>query len=154
MNKIIIHFSYSPNNIFSWIIRKVLKSEFSHSSIEIDGFIYESAWGGVHITEKEKWTKAHVVISLTLDVTPEEKRRLISKLNRHDDKPYGTLTLFGVLIYHAFSIKLFNDKNKSFTCSEYVYVALKKAEIIHVKVLSPDYITPPELFTILRMTCL
>jgi len=134
-------------NIVSWLIRLYQgMSEFSHTYLQFNmdkidrDVVYEASHGDVHFEELTNWSKRNKIVDeFTLEITDEHKLDLMRFCIDNSNKPYGFLTLIGILL----KAKIGKDDNQSFICSELVSKALKLDG-------ANDFLTPQEVHDILE----
>lgn len=154
MQKIIIGFS-SPNKwkIGAEAIKMWTASDYSHCYIrfvssdpEIPSNVYHAASGHVHFVTYENFLKTNrTVKEYHLDVTPEERKKILIKCMKLSFTGYGTIELvkiFGLDILHFVGINNVNTKNsKGYICSELISEVL--AEKFNLKFDKPQYLLKP-----------
>ena len=133
--------------IVSKLIRFFSQGEYNHTSIEVNGYVYEArahlpSWlarflnkflafkcfkeYGVIKTPVHSWDNSTVVGSKTLKIDSEQELLVEGWLNKQVGKNYDT---FGVL---SFVWAITKEEKGRWFCSEYAYVALMKALNIEV----------------------
>ena len=126
--------------IFSWIIQKILKTNYSHTFLVFDvkstgqKVIYQANIKGVNCLEYENFKKDNIILD-EIYISNEKKQKNVLKFCISQlGKPYSVIALFAIL----FNIK-FGDKTKSYICSELVSRAL------NLPLDRPDLVTPRDI---------
>jgi len=148
-----IAFTYRDDNYFSKLVRKITKSEWSHTFIIMDDYlsddevIFESAFGhGVHLNLLSKYIdNPHVGIK----VFEVDEGKALHGMKKLIGKRYGYFQSVGFLIK-----KLFNmDKNPSKQgqwCSELVLtILLETSDANLFKHLPMNSASPEDIYQIL-----
>lgn len=132
------------------IISKLIRlyqggTEFSHAFLSIPSeglertLVYEASHFFVHFIGRDNFEKKNVITDeFQIEVTPEEKKELLQFCIDNCQKPYGIMELFGIL----FKDDKWKDGDKRFICSELVARAMK--------ISNDDYITPKDLYEIIK----
>jgi len=114
--------THYSNKLLSKLIRLFSQGEYDHTSIEVNGYVYEAKIRvGVIKTPVKKWNSSTVVDSRTLKISPYRTKKVEQWLNEQVGKKYD---IFGVL---SFVWVLFKEEKGRWLCSELAYVALMKA---------------------------
>lgn len=91
--------------LFSWSIRAVENTEYSHvfiswKSDNLDReLVYEASGTSVHFVGKERFLKkAKIVHSYEIHITEEARKKVIQKAIDYAEAPYGIKQVVGILI--------------------------------------------------------
>lgn len=148
-----ITFGFSKNKHckpFSTIIQLVEKRDYSHVYIKFvdeltgDKLVFQASHGLVNIVAEEHFLKESIIVeeyemSVTLDVYLSIRKKMNSLLG----VSYGFTQLFNILLQKIFKsndLKLIENGDEQFICSEIGYVILKEA--YPTIVADQDNITP------------
>ena len=131
-----IMFTTKPG-IFSWMVRKVLGTKYSHVILDIylpdvdRNVAYESGAFGINQLNDFDVKKNVLIHSRSLSVTKEQGTKLRQFCIDNLHRKYGYLTMIGLFFKMCLGIKtkLGNDGNQTFICSEFVIKALKALNI-------------------------
>lgn len=125
----------------SYLIRLFLGTSYSHTYVEIDEVIYHATGRGVVKADKNKFLKKNKVVKEYEFNVDKVEVLLICLL--YVGKKYGYLTLLGILLKEMFGIKIGNDDNKTFICSEFVGMILEI--VFDVELGDQNYFTPKDI---------
>jgi hypothetical protein len=113
--------SHRSNTILGKTIRFFSRGKFNHTSINLNGIIYEAhIWCGVRMTQQDIWDNSTVKTSTTFDIDVHTHRKLHYWLNRQVGKDYD---LWGVL---SFIWRFAKPTKGKWFCSELAVVVLAK----------------------------
>lgn len=160
-DSIIIGFStHRKFNILSWLICKVLKTDFSHVyvkwySSKLDRWlIYQASGLKVNFVGQPLFLEDNKpVAEFLVKTTAAEKTDIMATAVDLAGKPYGMKQLIGmawVYLCHAFGKRVrnpYSDGSKTFICSELAAAILVK---LGTKIEDLDSISPKDLYDILR----
>lgn len=140
--------------LFSWIVRKIEKSKFSHCAIltsdneTMISIVVHADKYRVRPMSFSNFAKQNEIIH-SIDVT-----RRLSPFERLEAKRffinsygtgYGFLTILGMLFSRIFKIKnIFADKKKTMVCSEFIIRAIK------IKGIDPEIDGPQKIWEKLK----
>lgn len=133
MKKITIGFSKSRKRfaLFSYLIKKYLKTSYSHVYIKFQSLsldrvlIYEAVGGGVRFIGSNLWEKhAEEIKSYTLDISDENYIKLLQYCVDNSGLEYGYLQNIGVVIADFLKMKK-NPFRTNVNCSEMLGNILK-----------------------------
>ena len=126
-------YKYKKVPLFSWIIRVVEQTPYSHCYLEwyspkFDEFLrYEASGTSVHFSGEISWKhKAEAVEKYEVEISEECYQKMIKWCIRHADLPYGMKQVVGIAVVKiagAFGRKIrnpFASGNKTWVCSELV----------------------------------
>lgn len=132
--KIIVGFSKPQNRplpIFSWIIRAVDNTEYSHVYLKIKSesldemLLYEAANGYVNFRSLELWNQKNAVVAeFEVDITDEQLKILLKWCIKNSGKPYSVKQLVGIgwnYVRKAFNYppkNIFKNEEDGMVCSE------------------------------------
>lgn len=163
MRRIVIGFSTTKGfKPFSWAIRAVLGTPFSHTYIKFksDKFdrvlVYQASGTMVNFMEEKRVLETNKIIQeFEFEVSDEVYTKTIQFAIDKSGVPYGMSQIFGILYVKAlglFGIKAknpFPNGSGNYVCSELVAQILK--EIIGLEVPKDlDLIDPKEVFELLQ----
>jgi len=143
----------------SWVIMLCEGTKFSHTfihvyadSIERD-LIYQATGSGVHFVGRKAFDEcAEVIESYPIQISEEDKKKLLQWSVDNAGKPYGYWQIVGLgLIRLAKLIGLriknpFSNGDKAYVCCELVVAALK-----HLGMKGPDQLDQVDLKAAKRM---
>ena len=114
------------NKAFSWLLRTVEKTEYSHYAIEVDGMVADATKSGVRNRSSYEFFMTEKMINMytfDIDVTQEQYALW---LNQYLGKPYGFLQLFS-LLFRNLHIAMcdFGFGDKTIVCCELVLLLLR-----------------------------
>lgn len=113
--------SHKGNHLLGKLIRFFSRGKFNHTSINLNGVIYEAHINcGVRKTEEKDWDNKTVVAQTTFKIDVHTHRTLKYWLDRQVGKKYD---LFGVL---SFIWRFFKPQKGKWWCSELAMVVLAK----------------------------
>ena len=150
MKRIIVGFSYG-NGPLSWAIKKVLKTEYSHTYLRVGNNIYEADLSGVVKLSKKKWdAKGGTIIKEFLVIVTDERfKQIIAFAEKHanENTPYGT----DQLIWNLFDklgldIENINNRTERIICSEFIAYCLAVELCLDPEKENFDLIDPKEVF--------
>lgn len=117
--------------IFSWIIRLVEWTRYSHLYIKwrsdyLDrDLVYEASGTGVHFIEGSRFNnKAETIHSYDILISDSTRKKIIQKAVDNAGAPYGIKQVFGILIVKAARlfgkdiVNPFADGSATWVCSE------------------------------------
>lgn len=122
--------------IFSWLIRTVQKTEYSHtyvswvSSKSCIPIVYEASGTMVHFVSRRLFDEhVETIHEYELDITDEHYKELIKFCLINAGVSYGIRQVFGMVLVKLFNLKKnpFSDGKKSQVCSELVGYILNDA---------------------------
>lgn len=154
---IFIGFSKPKNSffpIFSWAIRLIEKTNFSHVYVRhathynID-IIYQASGHAVNFESGELFfKKAQTVKEFEFRVSDEAFDAYMSFALRNVGKPYGIKQIFGIFLLKIFKLKSNPFKNGSadYVCSELVAEILYELGLYKYDRETFDRLTPSNLF--------
>lgn len=127
--RIIVGFSKpKKQNVISWLIMKICKTEYSHTYFQYkekitgDEMIIEASHGEVHEQLLDSWLEHNVIVKEYASLLSIEKYiKFQHFINRALNMPYNKSLLIGILIEKIFRIK--NNIGMSgtkFICSKLV----------------------------------
>lgn len=140
MSKIIIGFS-SPKhtNPVSWLIRKINHTPYSHTYVKIysaslDRFlIYQARGSQVNFVGNKRFESyAQVIQEFELEVSGENKTKILQFCVDNAGEGYGVKQLFGMLyvsFFKAFKVKKQNPFTDGMICTEVVVLLLQLLKI-------------------------
>jgi hypothetical protein len=149
-------FTHRPRNLASWLIKKLLRTKYSHVAIQIrardkEPKIYHSSMAGVErLTTQQFLKKNKVVYKKTLNIPVTSIADIVRYCKSMLGRPYGYLTILGIFLEVTFGIlnKIGEDGNRTLICSEFAARALKKA--LPFKASEIHDMTPKELYVLTR----
>jgi len=144
--KLIIGASKS-NTIGSWLIRKWLKTSYSHIYVkwylktqEIY-IIYHASSKMVHFKSDENFKKSNFIVKeLEFDIPDDVFKKFSKKCIDLAGEPYSYLTLLQILLCDLFNLKNHFNLN-GYICSELLGELLEEAGIVFDK---PKYLITPK----------
>lgn len=156
---ILVGFSKPKNHkfpIFSWLIRLIEWTPYSHSFIRWSSswlerdVVYEASGTMVHFVVGHKFDKKAETLALyEIHCSDEARRKLIQKAMDRSAAPYGMKQVFGILLVKLMRLfgkdikNPFSDGSATWICSEVVMDALIELGItfdVHI-----DNVTPKDL---------
>ena len=155
MKSIVIGFSKPVNRfmpVFSWLVRLYLRKPYSHVYLKfysdsLDRWIvYESMGSGVRFVGLAMWEKtAKSLKEVTLDISEEDYRKLLTFCVDNSGKPYDYLQNIGIFISNLLNLKKNILKARSYytNCSEEIAIVLQKLGKTFDKDL--DLVTPKDI---------
>jgi hypothetical protein len=159
-----IFFGFSTpksSNPFSWLIRIVDKSKFSHAYIRIfDDYsqrwiIYQASGIVVNcIGVKQFNSIENICVEFEIPISIDKKIKTVQFAIDLLGTPYGIKTILGIGIVklaHIFGKRIenpFADGNKSMVCSKLTACILDEI-IIGSKVIDPEVATPTDVYNFL-----
>lgn len=134
MQKIIVGFSTPKKfNLFSWLIRTVGKSPFSHAYIRYydtytkTWIIYQASGRLVNMITADNFNKVEKICAeFEIPVSTETRKKTIEWAQKKLGTPYGVMNIVGigcVIVARFFGKKIrnpFADGEKTMVCSELV----------------------------------
>jgi uncharacterized protein YycO len=148
---IIIGLSASAEfSIFSWLIKKVLKTKYSHAYVRLHDeltnidMVYQASGPYVNFQNMDDFVKSETIVrEYPISVTEETYAKVMSFCEKKVGKPYALRNIFAIFIYHLTGKKILkSDKDEcKFICSELVAEILEICGILDKKV-DLDYFTP------------
>ena len=148
MDNIVVGFSKPINRswpfgyVFSWAIRIMENTEYSHAYIQWSSdwlerdIIYEASGSTVHFVVGHKFEKtAKTVFKYEIECSSEAKAKIIRKAMDYSNDPYGIKQVFGILIVRIARVfekdikNPFSDGNATWICSEIVMDLLEELGI-------------------------
>ena len=149
MKKINIVFSTSREfKPISWLIKKFLRTEYSHVALEIDGIVYESMALGFRAISFGPWAaKQYTIQSCAIEITDQDLTDCLNFISVNLGREYSFGNLIGNGIRMLTGIKAFRDGISKMMCSEMVYRA-----ILHKfkELPDPDFVTPKDCYYIVQ----
>lgn len=153
-----IGFSYRKNSIFSYLIRCVEQTPFSHVYIRKQSkygeYVYQASGLAVNFINIDRFKETNTIVKeYEMDIDPNYHDSLISFFVRHAGARYSFLGLVKIAVKliakrMGLSIKISGDGNNTFVCSE--LAALLCKEVFRLKIIGDlDYLTPKDLDVIL-----
>lgn len=147
---------------FSWAIRKVLNTPFSHVEIKFkaDSFdrvlIYQASGLAVNFMEETRFLEGHEICAeFSIEISDETYIKTVQFAIDNSGVPYGISQIFGILYVKALALfgkrvkNPFANGSSNYVCSELVAEILK--EIICLDVEDDlDTISPKEVFELLK----
>lgn len=116
-------------------------TKYSHVLIiNHDDMVFQASHGWVHCLHLDNFLKENVIIDL-FTVSDDQVDYEFAK--KQVGKKYGFLQLIRIALKYLFGLRLIDNGNKRFICSEYVGKVLKLSWV-------NDYTTPEELVKHLR----
>lgn len=162
MNELYIGFSKPKKfKLFSWLIRIVENTNFSHvyimfySSKYERWLIYQASGSMVNFIEAKRFFNKNEIIKTFLVVCSEDSRtKAITKAIDYCSAPYGIKQIFGILcvkIARLFNKDIknpFSDGEATWVCSEIVTSMLKELGMdVGIKL---DNVTPKDVYKFLE----
>jgi len=157
MKTITIGFSKSKKKfaIGSWLIRKWMKTPYSHVYLKFRSeslgriLIYEAVGSGVRFIGRKIWEDhAEEVASFDIEITQENYTTLIQYCVDNAGLEYGALQNIGVVFCNLFKIKS-NPFKKGKNCSEAISDILKLEGYKFEK--ESNLIVPKDIFNLLSL---
>lgn len=164
MEKIIIGFSKSKKKlpVFSWLIRAVLGTHFSHVYIKFFSnhhkrwLIYQASGTQVNFMAEEHFNNLNEVTDeFELEITPESKFDMMCFCIDNAGAPYGLKEIFGIFLNqvcekaYQYLKCIFKDGQQSYVCSELVSYILRDYANVSIE-KDYDLVTPKDVYTILK----
>jgi hypothetical protein len=140
-------------NLFSWIIKKRINSEYSHVAIAVYiqtiNFwdVYEASHGDVHIISMDKFLAQNKVVkAYQLFVPKDNWNKGIIYLKNQLTKKYSVIGAIASTISWLRKHKFGDDDDKKFICSEYASRYIEETGILNYAYdrANNDYITPKQ----------
>lgn len=159
MNKLVIGFSKPANQfmpIFSWLIRLVMRTPYSHVYIKFYEanydrmIIFQASGTKVNFIRFESFLeKEEVVREFYLDISDESFKKLVQDAIDTLGKPYSMLQILNSLIYVVCRKNPFDNHIIGFDCSKLVQIFLKK-ELGFEMLKDEDVVTPKDIYKFLE----
>lgn len=135
-----IIFSKRPGNLISWLIRKFIKKEYSHTAFLVDLFginlIFESSLEGVNVVTLEDFLIKNKIVK-EYDITKIVNKDLLMRyLFSNIDGGFSFISFVGILFKNK---TIGMDGEKEMICSEFV------ARAIGVNSVDLDHISPSDV---------
>jgi hypothetical protein len=158
MSDIIVGFSTAKKfNIFSWAIKTMEKTNYSHCYIKFysESFdcwlIYHASHTSIHFLSEENFLKkANVLEEYQITIPEEIKKKLVKNAIRRAGILYGAFQILGMGITRIFKLWFnkkicnpFADGEATQVCSDLLYYELKDA--INFKDFEPEVDGPRKL---------
>ena len=127
---------YKPKSFFGELVTWRLETEFSHSAIELDGFLYSAVFPHTAVMQQgdtkspeygELGIPPRTGTIFTLNITPEQIQAAKTWCTAHLQSRYDLLSLIG----WALRCPWFQSP-KTFYCFEFVHAALVAAGVLPV----------------------
>lgn len=148
MKKIYIEFTTPKGfNPFSFGVKFVQKTKYSHVRFRFDDTVFEAAQGSVHFTnEVEQRAKTLIIESYEVKLTGQEYNRFLEVCNAFNGTPYGSFQIIGFLYANLFGLRKnpLGDKSKTQICSEIVYKVMNEVKGLKMS-RNIDLIGPKEV---------
>jgi len=142
---------------FSWAIRLVDKSPFSHCYIRLQtkyesDLIYQASGVQVNFTGFKFFNK-HVEIykEFLFTISEESYFNLMKFCIENAGAPYSIRDILAIFIYKMTGHKIKSKKENGFVCSELVGTILKDFIDQRLKDQDVDFFTPKDIFELCRM---
>ena len=154
MKKITIGLSaHTPFNLFSSVIKFLLKTPYSHAYIKfyderIDRtLVYQASGLTVNLMNIETFNSdENVFKEYTIEIPEDIYYKSLTFCYDQLGKPYDMKMIVNIFFYILFSIKLFRgDGTKAYVCSELVGYVLKMIGILPAE-YNLDFYTPRDVF--------
>jgi len=141
VSKITIGFSTAKTrNPFSWLIRRVEGTPYSHCYIKYYSqkydlwLVYHASHTSIHFMSYDRFLlKSKIIKEYELEISTEARDNLIKNGIKKAGIPYGALEILGMLTARLmrlwFNLKIKNflaDNQKTQVCSELLYYDLKE----------------------------
>jgi hypothetical protein len=147
-----VGFSARAYNPFSWLIRKVTKSKYSHTFVlladpnnSIDVPIIHASGLTVQRSDlRSQMGRGTCGVVYKIDCTIETEKEALSYVLKFEDEPYGYLQLVGFLFVLVFRLRKRNPISKGVVCSELLWRLLNALHIPGIELLDRDTITPDQ----------
>lgn len=166
MEFIIVGFS-TPKvfNPFSWLIKKIQKTKFSHVYIRFHSnaynrdLVYQASGLKVNFISWKKFQEIESIFAeFPIEIDLHSKQLMIQYCLDQVGKDYDTKGIFGigiVFIYKMFNKHIknpFANKEESFFCSKLAEYILQ--DFLHQNVgIDPDLVTPKDIYEYLEKHC-
>ena len=157
MGKLYIGFSKSTKKlpIFSWLIRLIESTPYSHTYVKLElhgkSYIFEAVGNDCRLILESEWEKkAQVVEEVALPVTVDILAKTEKFIAVNTGKPYGILQLIGVILGKWLNLKynITSRGRSALICSELVGRFLE--EVMGFKLeKEPDLLTPLDIYEFL-----
>lgn len=115
--------------------------------------VYEASYGDLHSIEFENLKEDNKICEeFEFDITEEQYIKIKDFCIQSLQKKYGFMTIVGILTKSLFGIKLGNDGDKTYICSEFGTRILEIVGLLRYSMLAktPDYMTPLDLYNITK----
>lgn len=157
---ITIGFSKPSNKffpIFSWAVRAVLKTPYSHVYMKFHSdslsrdIIYEAVGKGVRFVGLKQWSKKAIPVKeFQIDINQEQYLRLMQYCIDMSGISYGTVQNLGTFIAMVFNLKKnpFENGNSQIVCSELIADILEQLGYKFEE--DKDIITPKDIYQALE----
>lgn len=157
-DKIIVGFSTAKKfNIFSWAIKTMEKTNYSHCYIKFysESFecwlIYHASHTCIHFLSEENFTaKSNILEEYEITLSDEQKKNLVRNAINRSGILYGIFEILGMAITRIFKLWFnkkihnpFSDKEKTQVCSDLLYYELK--DIIDFQDFEPEVDGPRKI---------
>lgn len=163
MEQIIVGFSKSTKKFawFSWLIRWIDKTEYSHvyikfysKSLERD-IIYQASGSQVNFVGTKIFLTHNKIISeYSINIDSEIRKKMIQKAIDNSGIPYGIKEVLGLGLVRFSSIfgkkiqNPFRDGANTFVCVELIAQDLKEAGLLNIE--DTESITPRDLEPLIK----
>lgn len=142
----------------SWVIKKRLGTKYSHVAITVhDEFTdtcdtYQAARGFVHCINSLIFLQTHSIVNYwRIELNPIEASRGLKFLKQQTGKQYGVLTALVCTFKTLRKLKIGNDDDKRFICSELALRFLEEAKGLDYSYCKDDdYVDPFDFENILE----
>ena len=142
-------------NLFSWCIKKVLKTKYSHVALQLSDIygnhVYQASVTGVnHISEKSFLQKNTIVYKKSITINEETYTKIKEFCLQMLGRSYSFLAILGIFVDLCLGVKnkIGKDGARTYICSEFAAHALKIA--IPFKSEDIDQLDPKELYALTR----
>lgn len=134
---------YKRNNLVSKIIRFLTRGQYSHSAIKINNFVFEAKEFN-RVCESTDWIikKGDSIDIYAIEIPSSEKLKLANFLGQQIGKKYDYMMVLGFLFFVT------SEKRRSrgkWFCSELIFAALKKINVIILNNVEAWKVHPSEL---------
>jgi hypothetical protein len=136
-------------NCFSWAIKKLLKTPYSHAYLRLhddltnNDMIYQASGLHVNFENINDFINNEIIVKeFPLQVDDDTYTKIISFCEQKVGKPYAIRNIFAIFIYMITGKKLLKgDGSNKFICSELVGGVLEICGLVN-KATDLDYFTP------------
>lgn len=162
MEQIIIGFSKSSKRFapFSWLIMWAESVPYSHVYMKFysksldENIIYQASHTMVNFMNESNFdAEENVIQEFQFQISSELRNKIMKFCVQNSAKPYGTLSILGLVYVQAAGwlgfkvINPVNDNENSFFCSELISTMLKQCTTVKI-VGDLDSITPKDIYQI------
>lgn len=133
----------------SWLIMKVMGTDYSHCAIYFEGDLYQAIGSGVERDVGAKYLETHEIVkSRTVDL--QISRDFLLGLSEGEKgKDYSQTQLFLILLKMPWLSRILSNGSEKMICSEYVARLLMFSEFRSRFPENLDLITPKDLVMVL-----